>query len=406
MASQTVTARASSTTSGAFGVVTAYQPIVDIDSGAPVAWEALSRGPAGEPPMSLFAAAEEQGRLVELDEECRETAVRGAVTVGLAAPLFLNVEPVALRRGGTLHLAQLANRAPTLSLVLEVTERALAARPADLIHFLAAARQEGWAIALDDVGADPRSLALMPLVRPDVVKLDLDLVQNPATRHTAAVISAVAAECERTGAVLLAEGIETERQRRRATAMGARYGQGWLFGRPGELPAGASGPALKLLAAPEPAARTPFEAVRPHRQVRTAGWRFLLEVSHLLEERATTLGDDVVVVSAFQDAERFTPKTRVRYSRLAASTAFVAALGVGLSAEPVTGVRGATLSTRDPLRGEWSVVVLAPHFAAALVARETTRDIDGERSFDYAITHERDLVIAAARSLMNRVHPR
>jgi len=59
--------------------------------------------------------------------------------------------------------------------VVEVTERALTARPADPLHALDAFRELGWAIDLDDVGADSRSLALLALLRPDVVKLDLRL---------------------------------------------------------------------------------------------------------------------------------------------------------------------------------------------------------------------------------------
>jgi diguanylate cyclase (GGDEF)-like protein/PAS domain S-box-containing protein len=57
--------------------------------------------------------------------------------------------------------------------------------------------------------------------------------------------------------------------------------------------------------------------------------------------------------------------------------------------------------------GEWDIVVLGPHFAAALVARDLG-DTGPERSrrFEYAITHDRDLVIAAADSLMARIHPR
>ena len=49
------------------------------------------------------------------------------------------------------------------------------------------------------------------------------------------MINAVRAEAERSGAVILAEGIETEAHLRRAEAIGARLGQGWLFGRPGPL---------------------------------------------------------------------------------------------------------------------------------------------------------------------------
>jgi DICT domain-containing protein len=74
--------------------------------------------------------------------------------------------------------------------------------------------------------------------------------------------------------------------------------------------------------------------------------------------------------------------------------------------EPVAGVRGATLDSRDPLRGEWDVIVVGPHFAGALVARDCGDDgPDSQRRFDAVITYDRDLVIEAARSLLLRLTP-
>ena len=77
-----------------------FQPIVDLDTGQVVAYEALARGPQGplERPDLLFAAARAAGRLADLDAACRTAAFRGAVDLGLLAPLtvFVNVEPEVL----------------------------------------------------------------------------------------------------------------------------------------------------------------------------------------------------------------------------------------------------------------------------------------------------------------------
>ena len=81
-----------------------------------------------------------------------------------------------------------------------------------------------------------RSLAVLPLVEPDVIKLDLRLVQERPSTDKAAIVSAVAAEHERTGVAILAEGVETAEQLAVARALGATMGQGWLWGRPGALP--------------------------------------------------------------------------------------------------------------------------------------------------------------------------
>src|SRR5205085_1452138 len=93
-------------------------------------------------------------------------------------------------------------------------------------------RAAGWRIALDDVGADDMSLAFMPLLRPDIVKLDLSLVQQRPGPAVAGIMNAVNAYAERTGALVLAEGIENEQHLDIAKALGARLGQGYLFGRP------------------------------------------------------------------------------------------------------------------------------------------------------------------------------
>ncbi|PPK97456.1 EAL domain-containing protein (putative c-di-GMP-specific phosphodiesterase class I) [Kineococcus xinjiangensis] len=390
---------------------TAFQPIVDIDSRLPVAFEALARGPEGSPlhrPDALFAAARSVGRLAELDRACQLAALRSAEDAGLGTgwTLFLNTEPEA---AGT-------RRPPTLggqrghAVVVELTERALTARPAELLRMVDLLRSRGWGIALDDVGADPASLALLPLVRPDVVKLDLRLVQAQPDAQIAAIVNAVSAQAERDGTLVLAEGIETEEQRATAVAFGASLGQGWLFGRPEPLPATVTRPpADTITLSPRrrlDSGRTPFEVGARRRPVRVATKPLLIQMSKQLEQQARGNGDACVVVSTFQDAANFTPATRVRYADIAATATFVAALGHGMADEPLPGVRGASIDASDPLALEWAVTVLGPHFAGALLARDLgDTGPDAQRRFEFVITHDRDLVVAAASALLTRVAP-
>jgi DICT domain-containing protein len=147
---------------------------------------------------------------------------------------------------------------------------------------------------------------------------------------------------------------------------------------------------------------TPFTVVACGGSSRRASWPFLLQISHLLEAQALAQGPAGMLLSAFQTADRFTPDTAVRYRRLAGGAAFVAALGVDMAAEPVSGVRGARLPSEHPLRGEWSVVVLGPHFSGALVARELPGGAP-RPDFAFTVTYDRDRVVRAATSLMRQV---
>ncbi|SOE03419.1 diguanylate cyclase domain-containing protein [Blastococcus haudaquaticus] len=397
------------------GVRSVFQPIVELDTGRVVAYEALARGPKGplERPDLLFAAARTAGRLAELDEICRAAAFRGAVEQGLLAPLtvFVNVEPEILDSAPLDDLLAIAEGAPKdLRIVIEITERALAARPAELLRTVERVRSLGWGVAVDDVGADSMSLAFLPLLAPDVVKLDLRLVQERPGPAVAEIMNAVNAHAERTGAVILAEGIETAEHLATARALGATLGQGWLFGRPGAgaapgLPTGQL--ELPGAAAAAPIDASPFACLPASGTLRRSRKSLLIELSKQLEREAMRLGETCVVAATFQEARHFTPSTIQRYRDLVDRTGFVCALGEDLPVEPLRGVRGATLHPSDPVRGEWDVVVLSPHFSAALLARDLGDDgPDLDRSFEYALTYDRDTVVRAAHALLTRVAPR
>jgi DICT domain-containing protein len=114
-----------------------------------------------------------------------------------------------------------------------------------------------------------------------------------------------------------------------------------------------------------------------------------------------------VVASTFQYARHFTPDTAQRYRALLETAGFVVVIGEGLPQEPVPGLRGASLAADDPVLGEWDIVVLSPHFSAALLARDLgDSGPELDRRFEYALTYDRPTVIRAARELLSRVAPR
>ena len=389
-----------------------YQPIVELDSGRTVGYEALARGPRGtdlEMPNAMFAAAAKAGLITELDWLCRAAAVEGALrsNIGRSTRLFVNVEPTTFRRSGPAALEALfARAAGELDLVVEITERALVDDPSALIAGLAGVRRLGIRVAIDDVGADPASLALLPFVEPDVIKLDLRLVQQQADAGIAAIASAVRADAERRGATILAEGIETDEHRRRALVLGARLGQGWLYGRPAGLPLDVlecSLPAMSMTSESQPVPITPWSLVADSEGRRSTTRRLLLPMSRFIEQRAMD-GDPSVVLSCFQDVRHYSAATMRRYEQLSARRSVVGAVGLGMARRPSAGVRGGTLPDGHPLAGEWTVSVVGPHEAVALIAREIgSTGPESEREFEYVITHDRRTVVAAARSLMQHI---
>ena len=395
---------------GRIGV--AFQPIVDLRDRNVVAYEALARPPQGASFLdvtSLFAEAYRRHRVAELDWACRAAVFTAALKhrVPPEVPLFVNVEPAALGVPPPVDvLDRLAAATRQSRFVLEVTERSLANDPAALIEAVERTRDVAIGIALDDVGADPASLALMPLVAPDVIKLDLSLVQARPTPDVARIVNAVLAESERSGATILAEGVESERHLAVARSMGATLGQGWLFGAPQPLPAelAVSDHPLRLSSSPEQVGDTPFSIASKIRPPVRSSKDLLAATSRHLENEILHSSGKAVLVSSFETVANFGAFTRRRYQRLARETVLTAVLGQGMPSRPGEGVRGATLDPDDPLCREWTLVVLGSQFAAALIARRispTTPTDPGQ--FEAIITHNRDLVVAGAKSLLSRV---
>ena len=213
-----------------------FQPIVELSTRTVTGLEALARGPAGTAlqfPDRLFAAARAAGRLGELDMLCSERALEIAVAAAVPPPLlFVNAEPEVIGQSLSPRLVELVSGGLPFREILEFTERALPAAPGSMMRIAGLVQRWGNGLALDDVGVEPMSLAFLPILEPEVIKLDMSLVRDPDSAHARTVSAVVRAEAQRTGAVVIAEGIETEADLDSARRLGAGWGQGWLFGRP------------------------------------------------------------------------------------------------------------------------------------------------------------------------------
>ncbi|MGY1837211.1 EAL domain-containing protein [Blastococcus sp. SYSU DS0510] len=216
-----------------------YQPIVSLADRSVVAHEALLRGLVDGREVGggdLFFVAESAGWLDRLDRIGRESAISGAMPWLGGDDLFINVNPTSIYRpqvclASTERVAHDAGVDPH-QLVFEVVESHAVADRGHLVSVLEHYRSLGWRVALDDVGAGWSSLSLLAAVRPEVVKLDKGLVHELPDDGARTVLKAVTDLAHQLGAVVVAEGVETEQLAEEVAALGADLGQGWLFGRP------------------------------------------------------------------------------------------------------------------------------------------------------------------------------
>ena len=210
----------------------AFQPIVDLDLGVILGYEALTRFSDGARPDVQFAEATAVG----LGPAFEMAAVRAAVErFGDRRDGFLtvNLSPsVIVECRAELEAVVRGAGAP---LVIEVTEHVPIL---DYAELRAAVRSLGETrLAIDDAGAGYASLRHIVQLSPSFAKLDMSLVRDiqddPVRR---ALITGLAHSALLSGIDLIAEGIETEAEAATLRDLGVELGQGYLFGKPGPLP--------------------------------------------------------------------------------------------------------------------------------------------------------------------------
>ena len=206
-----------------------FQPIVELEFGRTVGYEALTRFADGRRPDLWFADAAKAGVGVRLEVATMRAAQDDAAFLPPDAYLSLNVSP-ALATAFMPLVATL--EAATRDTVLEITEQV----PVESYSLLRAALDHlrgHVRVAVDDAGAGYAGLRHILEIRPQIVKLDIALVRgvnaDPARR---ALISSMVGFAAETDCALVAEGVETDADLAALRALGVTYGQGYLFGRP------------------------------------------------------------------------------------------------------------------------------------------------------------------------------
>jgi EAL domain-containing protein (putative c-di-GMP-specific phosphodiesterase class I) len=396
-------------------IQTIFQPIVDLATGSVVAFEALTRGPSGTPleaPMALLEAARAAGRLGEFDWLCRTNAMRLAAESGLPANLswFINVEPAGLEIDCPQHLRPTLDQARAgLRVVLEVVERDVEAHVTRLLHAAEQARRDAWGVALDDVGAETGSLALLPFLQPDVVKLDMSLLRHAPSSTAAEITAAVRSYAERTGAVILAEGIETQEQEELAKVFGATYGQGYRYGRPTALPQELPTPIRPIPLRQRPApieGATPFEALNATISSQHGRPEHLMHIFAHLMSYCQHADEGAVMLLLFDNQARFLDN-KILFDTLAEHNALSVCLVPGLSPRPSHArYHVGPLPAGCRLTQETAMIIITPQYSGALVTRKSDQlAADGTPLLEYIYTHDRSAIVESGRAYLDQMRP-
>lgn len=237
-----------------------FQPIAHADDPAMIyAQEALLRGIGADgalvSPGRILGVARGAGLLFQLDLLGRRVAIREAGRHGLSGPIFINFNPTAIYDPTFCLRSTVAAvdavGIPHEKIVFEVTE---SDRTQDLGHLrtiLDFYRSAGFGIALDDIGSGYSSLNLIHQLRPDYIKLDMELIRGVHSDPYKALIAAKLLEIARElGIRTVAEGIERREELEWVRAHGATFVQGYLIARPTSPPLTAlARPAQEAIAA-------------------------------------------------------------------------------------------------------------------------------------------------------------
>ncbi|MDE2482363.1 MAG: EAL domain-containing protein [bacterium] len=225
--------------------VSFFQPIFDVATGAIFAREALlrvERDGAYVGPGEAFRAASDHDMTQYLDRVARETAIASAARGGVRENIFVNFLPSAIYDPrtclATTVRALAEHNIASDRIVFEVVESDRIHDPNHLSRIIDSYRAQGFRVALDDLGAGYSSFTLLNHLRPDFVKLDMELIRDVDRDPFKSVLASKLIDAATDlGIAIIAEGIEREEELAWVRERKVGYVQGYLLGRP-ELLAG------------------------------------------------------------------------------------------------------------------------------------------------------------------------
>lgn len=227
------------------GLTTYFQPIIDLSTSSIYGYESLVRGVADDGsliyPDKLFRWAREGDMLFYLDRACRESALKTAAVKNIQAKVFINFIPTAIYDpqhclASTVKWAQQLEFDPK-NIIFEVIESDHIKDIDHLGRILDFYKSQGFKVALDDVGSGYSSLNMLAKLRPDIIKIDREIIDRIDENQTnQSIFKAIVSIAKDNDIIVLAEGAERAEEVAFVSANGAHLAQGYYFGRPSAEP--------------------------------------------------------------------------------------------------------------------------------------------------------------------------
>ncbi|MDO8755572.1 MAG: bifunctional diguanylate cyclase/phosphodiesterase, partial [Anaerolineales bacterium] len=222
-----------------------FQPIINLATGrihkaeALIRWQHPVRGMVS--PITFIQLAEETGLITEIGDWVFKESARWAkrwrdqfandfqISVNVSPVQFLPAEHSCDAWSEYLQGIDLAGQ----GIVIEITEGLLLKAATGVTDNLLQFRDAGIQVAIDDFGTGYSSLAYLKKFDIDYLKIDKSFVDNIETDiNNMALSEAIIVMAHKLGLKVIAEGVETEAQRKLLAHAGCDYAQGYLFSRP------------------------------------------------------------------------------------------------------------------------------------------------------------------------------
>jgi EAL domain-containing protein (putative c-di-GMP-specific phosphodiesterase class I) len=214
----------------------AFQPIVNASTREIISFEALVRGPGGEPSAEVFALVPREN-LYRFDQACRLKAIHVAKRLKIDTRLNINLFPNAINRTGlnirgTLQ-ASLKEGFPVDKIIFEISEAEKLENYPLVIGIFESYKDFGFKTAIDDFGTGYSGLRMLAEYQPNFIKLDRNLIADihqDFVRQT--IVKGIGNICKQLSIEIIAEGVEIEEEYQWLREIGINIFQGFYFARP------------------------------------------------------------------------------------------------------------------------------------------------------------------------------